>query len=264
MPEVAEIKIMSDYINQVCSHLTFQKIEKEPNSKKENLQIEGEFTISSLARGKELKIILASQNKNIEINFWMGMSGNWNLIKNDQQPPKHSQLKFIGPTHTLHLIDSRHFAGWKILTGWSNNRGPCIMTQTQELQSYIINLAQKNKLNKPLYMLMMDQKYFNGCGNYLRAEILGETNINPFQNSNQFFSNPTPERDLFFENCYNISNKAYVIGGGKLSTYKNPFGLEIEMGKNWMKFYSNPQCSWIEDSTGRRFWFDPKWKNSKE
>jgi endonuclease VIII-like 1 len=108
----------------------------------------------------------------------------------------------------------------------------------------------------------MNQKYFNGIGNYLRAEILYRLDINPFQ----------PARDVIlshkvrelFELCRDIPNQAYLLGGGNLYTWETPQELEMHTSigswTDWMKCYGNKEMSSEMDNIGRRFWFDPKWK----
>ncbi|NDF17734.1 MAG: hypothetical protein EB079_07205 [Verrucomicrobia bacterium] len=78
MPEIAELKIMSDYINQNCIGRTFNKsfhVLKGNNA--EQFTIFSEFTIIAESFGKELKIKLCGKEGSQSISVFMGMSGNW-------------------------------------------------------------------------------------------------------------------------------------------------------------------------------------------
>ena len=81
------------------------------------------------------------------------------------------------------MFDTRNFAKWRVGEDWNvEKRGPCPLTEYPLFAMNIYNFLNKNSKVKdhPLYLILMNQKYFNGIGNYLRAEILFELNINPF------------------------------------------------------------------------------------
>ena len=91
----------------------------------------------------------------------------------------------------------------------------------------------------------MNQRWFNGIGNYLRAEILYRADINPFMSGREALTN---HQDIF-KLCKSVSEMAYLIGGGKV---KNNWG-------DFMLCYGNPAMATIMDKNGRRFWFNPIW-----
>ena len=64
------------------------------------------------------------------------------------------------------------FGRWELTDTWSDNRGPDPMFEYQEFRSNILDNLQDTIFNKPLCEVMHNQKYFNGIGNYLRAEII--------------------------------------------------------------------------------------------
>ena len=77
---------------------------------------------------------------------------------------------------------------------------------------------------------------------------------------------------LWHKECHDMSS--YLVGGGELKDWDNPFKrgygrgrINEKMGKladtsfrDWLQCYGKSGCS-IEDSKGRRFWFDKKWLN---
>jgi endonuclease VIII-like 1 len=101
----------------------------------------------------------------------------------------------------------------------------------------------------------MNQTYFNGIGNYLRAEILHRLDINPFQRGSELSQSEIHELIIM---CHLCVRDAYVLGGGQLKDWHNPNGTDGSTFNEWMKCYGI--LSSVVDKTGRRFWFDSKWE----
>ena len=150
------------------------------------------------------------------------------------------------------LVDVRRFAKWKWTISWSDNRGP---DPTTEFDLFVENLrtnSHRKTFDKPICELLMDQKYFNGIGNYLRAEILYRLDINPW----------TPAREAIenielLELCRTVPIEAYEIGGGSIKDWKNPYGNQYQTMDEWLRCYGKRAA--IEDNTGRTLWFNPKY-----
>lgn len=265
MPELAEIKIMSDHINNKCAHKDFFLVEKNPLHKsKTDLSLLNQLLsvggkISSESRGKELRInFLNCQGERISLFFMMGMSGNFKFGK-DFEEPKHTHLKFISENNEfLFMYDLRRFARWKIAEEWNVKRGPCPVNEFNSFKTNILLNLQHRCFNKPAYEILMDQKYFNGIGNYLRAEIFGRINSNP----NEIARNFIIKNPILLDLCKQIPEEAYILGGGKLKDWYNNEQIIVEgLGfKTWMQYYSNKnKCVAFKDSSNRTFWMDRKW-----
>lgn len=265
MPELAEIKIMSDHINNKCGGKDFFIVEKNPVHKSKtdlseiNRLISLGGKISSESRGKELRIDFKnSKGEKISLFFMMGMSGNFKFGKLWDEP-KHTHLKFVSENgNFLYMYDLRRFARWKINTDWNTDRGPCPVSEFDEFSKNVYKNLDKKCFQKPIYEVLMDQKYFNGIGNYLRAEILGRIDSDPREGAKDFILNNPEVISL----CRQIPQEAYILGGGRLKDWYNneeinEEGLDF---KSWMMFYSNREkCYSFKDSTGRTFWIDKKW-----
>jgi endonuclease VIII-like 1 len=102
---------------------------------------------------------------------------------------------------------------------------------------------------------LLNQKYFNGIGNYLRSTILYYSNINPFETAREVIID-CGER--LFEFCKDIPLKAYRLNGGQLKDWSNPFELDSKEFSEWV-YYKKGNS--IKDSNGRTFWYNPKWDN---
>jgi endonuclease VIII-like 1 len=277
MPELAECKITSEFINTYGKGRTFIKIEKSPVSKvKTELDVWNSlpFTISSQSRGKEILITCESKGpekdtKNLLVN--LGMSGAWTFLKHDfvndrEKYLKHMHLRFVADNgDILGMIDVRRFAKWKWVNTWSSNRGPCPLTEYDSFLNHLSFVHKKNQektiVNRDkhaaLCEVLMDQSVFNGVGNYLRAEILYRADIDPFK---KFYEASSEEINKIAKLTNECVKTAYELGGGQLKDWKNPEGTSPKSFKEWIKCYSLPGFSSKVDKHGRRFWYDPKWE----
>jgi endonuclease VIII-like 1 len=261
MPELAEVKLTADYVNRMVAEKTFFEVRKNPSHKGKLFDHPESFKISAVSRGKEFKLLLEHSGGTEHLLMTMGMSGYFKVTPTGEEI-KHSHLMFDSEDGTtLSFVDVRRFGKWSF-NDWNKDRGPDPVQEYNEFVNNIMTNLFKRDFDKPLHEVLMNQKYFNGIGNYLRAEILYRLDINPFQ----------PARDVIlshkvrelFELCRDIPNQAYLLGGGNLYTWETPQELEMHTSigswTDWMKCYGNKEMSSEMDNIGRRFWFDPKWK----
>lgn len=263
MPELAELKLTADYINHIAKDKVFYRIKKNPTHKGLDISndIQVPFTIKAESRGKELKLELNSlpgSELYVSANLMMtmGMSGHFKWVEHGIFE-KHAHLMFQTDGGSLAFVDVRRFGKWK-WGFWGEDRGP---DPTEQFQDFVRNIKanlHKKDFDKPICEVLMNQKYFNGIGNYLRAEILYRVDINPFTPARTALAT-APE---IYKLCQWAPMQAYQLGGGELKDWKNPFGPYKEMMQSWddfIKCYGNKAMSKVEDRNGRTFWYDPKW-----
>jgi endonuclease VIII-like 1 len=269
MPELAEVKIMGDFINAVATNQFFDKIEKSPVSKvKTELTAfdGGLFTVKAASRGKELMLELdlvgggptGEDKRHLMIS--LGMSGSWAMVRHDSPKKdevlKHAHLRLItnrGDLLVLH--DVRRFAKWR-WGNWNSDRGPCPLTEFNEFANAVrANWQSSKAFNSPVNELLMNQGYFNGVGNYLRAEILYRTNIMPFTIAKDLNRDQLEE---ILKTVHFCVRDAYTLGGGQLKDWVNPNGVPADGFGTWMQVYGKGNS--VIDKTGRRFWYDPCWE----
>ena len=264
MPELAELRLTADYINK-CSHgegpgIHYTKIEKNPNHKGTHCitpeSPKDYFSLSAESRGKELIVYIKEGDNITPLRMGMGMSGHFELT-NTGQESKHAHLKFYRKDGTtLSFVDVRRFGKWKAGETWSTNRGPDPTTEADEFKYHILKNLDKKVFDQPIHLVLMNQKYFNGVGNYLRAEILYRLpEINPFMQAKVAIE----KHPKLIELCTIIPRRAYVLGGGQLKYWENPFKTDKEKFEKFIQCYGNSRMAWCKDKNGRRFWFDPKW-----
>jgi endonuclease VIII-like 1 len=271
MPELAELKLTADFVNSSCRDKLFFDSWKNPAHK--GLIISGiyqilgtkdDFSISAQSRGKELKLILRSTNsKSIDLLFTMGMGGNFQFCTPPERP-KHTHYSFINRDnlYELDFVDVRRFGRWKI-GGWNPERGPDPTTEFEDFVKNIKNNIAHRDFNKPLYEWLMNQKWVNGFGNYLRAELCERLDTDPFKSARSVIISDYGEK--LFELCHQLPWDAYELGGGQLYTWKNPNDekpLKKLEWDEWMIAYKNKKFENMLDSNDRRFWFNPKWKKN--
>ena len=94
MPELAELRLTADFINESVSEKTFkQNIEKSVGHKQPDIEGPGTFTIDAESRGKELKLTMTGLNETKTLMMGMGMTGGFVYTKTGEEP-KFAHLKF--------------------------------------------------------------------------------------------------------------------------------------------------------------------------
>lgn len=254
MPELAELRISSEYINYQTTDMRFTRIVKTSKHRGPSITFpKNDFAIVTHSRGKELLMTLVNETTTMNIRFNFGMSGGFKLT-NIGKEPKYSHLQFISDDgHALSYVDRRSFGTWYSNTGWSPDRSPCPNTEYLEFEKNILDNIDLKDFNKPIYEVMMNQKWFNGIGNYLRAEILYRLNRNPFVSAKEYI-NDCPE---LLSLCKTFTDQCIKE---KLDEIYNSQENYINSVDSLLRCYKHPDSEHIIDKNGRVFWYDPKFK----
>lgn len=261
MPELAELTLTAEWVNQRASGQVFEAIWKNPLHKGQEVATPfSSFTISCRSRGKELMLTLTGVDSlhAVKLLMTMGMAGHFKWLQ-PSAVEKHAHLVFKCGSGQLAFVDVRRFGKWKLVEGWSPNRGP---DPIQEFQAFVDNIKTNlhmKDFDKPICEVLMNQKWFNGIGNYLRAEILYRAAVNPFMSARLALTSQTAIYDL----CQSVAMTAYLLGGGQLKDWQNPFGKSSNNELTWTEFmqcYGNRAMHTWLDRGGRRLWYDPKWQ----
>jgi endonuclease VIII-like 1 len=263
MPEISEVRIMSEFINEKSEGLVFTKIEKNPVHKSKTvLDVPYQsFTIHATSKGKELQLVLSSGSGKKKMTLTMGMSGNWNFTLPGEKIPKHTHLMFHSLDGILGLNDVRRFARWE-WRDWNIERGPDPSREFPEFRENVLKGISERKriFEKPIYEVLMDQEYFNGVGNYLRAEILGRIDLDPKMSARSYLE---LANDTFFDVLKKTIDESYILGGGQFKDWYNEMdrkGEKWESFQEWMRFYFNKEtCFPLKDKKDRVFWINKKW-----
>lgn len=257
MPEISEVRLTSQYVTSKNKNRTIVDVEYLPSNKLkmiEEMDIIGS-TLSSKSRGKELMLLFDNQ----PVVITLGMSGGFKNYKergdDSDKHWKHSHIRFkMSDGEWFTWSDIRRF-GKSLGTTWGVKRGPDIFDEEVEFRMNLMHNISHRDFDKPAHEVLMNQQWFNGIGNYLRAEILGKWGKNPFQ----------PMRNLltpaFLNHLINQVHDSYKLGGGELYTWMNENEQPIQRTMSWddwMQFYGKRES--MKDKQKRTFWYEKKWE----
>ncbi|XP_053320728.1 endonuclease 8-like 1 isoform X2 [Spea bombifrons] len=276
MPECPELHLASIFINTRCAGLHFGgAVEKSAVSKNAEVPFScPDYTVSSVSRGKELKVFLSpvsSKYKATHIVFRFGMSGSFTMTPDDEIP-KHAHLRFYTkevPRQVLCFVDPRRFGSWEVNGSWQPERGPCVMQEYEKFRDNVLKNLSDKAFDKPICEAMLNQKYFNGIGNYLRAEILFRLQIPPFvsartvleavkhqnQSSDVSLSKKVKikkENPDLLQLCHLVPKEVINLGGKGYGTGKTEDYAAFE---SWLRCYYVSGMKSLRDSNGRTIWF---------
>lgn len=260
MPEGPEVKIASDYFNhfflgskkikfEIISEYYHQKYFDVFNTIDNDLKVfKPTFTI-----GKN--IFLELTNNKI-FNFHLGMTGGWN-----NELIKHCHFRVFNNNSELFFRDVRKFGKMKIITKnqfkEKFNSYHDLLHESYNLQRHLNYLELKINSRKSICSIIMDQKYFPGVGNYIKAEGLYASKIHPEEKWGRLNNDM---RVYLIENIKKVMNNSYKSGGAELKDFNNPFHsskfeLKIYGKKHTIK---NGLVTSKITSDSRRTWFCPQ------
>ncbi|NXP28384.1 NEIL1 Endonuclease, partial [Scytalopus superciliaris] len=240
------------------------------------------YRISATARGKELRLTLSAQQHppgaaapRQDLVFRFGMSGSFRLCP-AAELPRHAHLRFLtreSPPRALCFVDVRRFGSWRLGDAWQEERGPCVVSEYQAFRENVLKNVDDRAFDVPICEALLNQKYFNGIGNYLRAEILYRVKIPPFEKARTVLEalkdkdqekkkDPSltlskkvklmrKNQDLL-ELCHTVPME--VITAGK-QLFDAEHADNYAAFKEWLQCYMVPGMSCLRDRQGRTIWF---------
>ena len=155
MPELAELKIMSDYINQNVKDKTFTKLY---HVEKGNIPVDSNlienFKLESVSNGKELLLRLYQDDTDISISVFMGMSGNWLFTPTETWSDRKFTRMRLDTTDGHSLLLYGLYMGPKYRVGGFTGvkRGP---DPTKDFSGFYENInsnLSKKTFDKPIYI----------------------------------------------------------------------------------------------------------------
>ncbi|XP_068128659.1 endonuclease 8-like 1 [Hyperolius riggenbachi] len=276
MPEGPELHLSSLFVNKVCAGRLFAgKVEKSEVNKNPEVPFScPKYTISAVSRGKEIKLILtpvSAKDKAAHIVVRFGMSGSMKFTAEDEIP-KHAHLRFYTkdvPRHVLSFVDPRRFGSWDYNGSWQPERGPCVMTEYEKFRENVLKNLSDKAFDKPICEAMLNQKFFKGIGNYLRAEILFRLQIPPFMQARavlEALKNQNQNSDLslskkikikkenpdILQLCHLVPLEVIELGS---TVYDYDKSEDYTGFVNWLQCYFVPGMKTMKDSNGRTIWF---------
>ncbi len=258
MPELAELKIMADYINHNVKDKVFDKsFHVLKGNNPEQFQLLNEFKVDAESFGKELILRFYNGSEIYKISVFMGMSGNWKWVDTENwNDTKYVRMRLDTIDGSSLLLYGSYMGPKYKIGGFTGvKRGPDPTKQFNDFYENVKSNLHKKDFNGPICEVLLNQKYFNGIGNYLRSTILYYLDIDPFLVARDVIK----EYPKILDMCRDIPIMAYNLNGGQLSDWKNPFDTDYDDFIKWVYYQKGVSC---KDSTGRTFWFQEKWIDS--
>jgi endonuclease VIII-like 1 len=258
MPEYVEVKIMSEFINDKVSDKKFNKffhVEKGNIPREDNFITD--FKVNSNSNGKELLVYLYHDVTCFSFSVFMGMSGNWKFVPTN----KWNETKFVrmrlDTTDGWSLLLYGGYMGPKYKLGGFGGvkRGPDPLKEKDKFKKLVLDNIGCKAFDKQLGESLLNQKYFNGIGAYLLAEIVGRLDYNPHRTINQLSKG---ELEDLFDMIVRCFEESYSFGGGEIKDWQNPFG-ENRIDE-WLKFYGNNEECHRHKFGSRNIWIKNKYK----
>jgi DNA-formamidopyrimidine glycosylase len=178
------------------------------------------------------------KGKIINLVSLLAMTGRWQYTEGD-----HSGLelklykKDFDNGKSLFFDDPRHFGSFVIclspedLEETLKSVGPDLLNEDIPFHYYKEVLTQKRLAKKEICAFLLEQKYFSGVGNWVRAEVLYESKIAPNRKLESL-----SEVDMYLLYYYSIKvlREAYQVRGLTIANYIDPEG---EYGTYEVKVY---------------------------
>jgi formamidopyrimidine-DNA glycosylase len=216
MPEVTEVRKYADFIKKKLKNQTLTKVNILKGRYKKHKPFEN---YAQLTKNLPLKILdIKTKGKFmyfiLEKGFYLfctlGLRGGWVYLKDSKSVNyifpdlvdylgdfeiekykkvalNHLNVEFITTNGILYFFDHLSFGTLKVaykkedLDKKLASLAPDIMDTETTLQVFKDQILKPKNLNKPIGIVLMDQKIISGIGNYLRADILWLSKISPFR-----------------------------------------------------------------------------------
>ena len=117
---------------------------------------------------------------------------------------KHRNVEFKTDKGSIYFYDTLSFGTLKVIKGKEelNKKlktiGPDIMDETTDFELFKKQVKKKTHLDKPIGNVLMNQKVVSGVGNYLRADVLYLSKVDPFRKVSKLTENELKD---IFNNC---------------------------------------------------------------
>ena len=186
----------------------------------DNVECKGKFIWFTISDGSEV----------YRIHHTLGMSGTWRLPGRGDK--KHRRLAFHTDNGEITYVDYRKFGTFKI---FKNNKdaldlklaslGPDILNEDVSLTTFRERIRGGHKRkglgHKEITQVMMDQTVVSGIGNYIKAEALYMSKINPRAKVSNLTDS---EIEDLGRNCIWVIKASYAARGATIRNYKLPNG----------------------------------------
>jgi endonuclease-8 len=184
-------------------------------------------------KGKKIIFECIDNDKNqIYLVSLLAMTGRWQY-----EEGKHSGVEIKLSKYSVFFEDQRHFGSLIVclneddLTEALKGVGPDLLNEDVSFDTYKEVIGNKRIKTKQICAFLLDQKYFSGIGNWVRAEVLYESGIAPFRTLESLSDE---EKYLLYYYSIKVLRDAFQVRGLTITNYIDPDG---EYGEYQVKVY---------------------------
>jgi DNA-formamidopyrimidine glycosylase len=262
MPESAEVKLTTEFLNKTLSNRIITKWEFI-SGQYHSLDPEGfdEFYDSLpllveevSCKGKFIYIKCFNEFKRFYILHSLRLTGSW---RNTQDAYSRWYIE-LDNNQKVWFRDTRCLATLqftsdeKVLSDYIYKLGPDILSEEFTLSIWKKITAEHK--NKNITSFLMDQQIISGIGNYIKAEVLYYAKISPLR---KVGSLNEQESDQLFEAVRIIPRLAYMNQGCSLKDYAKPNG-KTGFQEFHLKIYGKSTATKTKTPDGRTTYWDEK------
>ena len=146
------------------------------------------------------------------------------------------------------FFDANRLGSWKLGTFDTKTRGPDPITDFNAFRANIMGNLDSPLFKRKICETLLEQKFFNGVGNYLRAEILYRACVSPHVTAKELFTSNPEAANRIISLCRTVPLEVLNL---KLNKYGTP-EEKVEFEK-WLKIYDKGNFDLV---AGRKIYYD--------
>lgn len=181
-------------------------------------ELRKQLPIKVIGAGCHGKFIYCITNSGYNLWSTLGMTGQWSKNKT-----VHTRICLnFKNEDPVYFNDIRNFGTLKFVYGKNKlfeklrSLGPDILSEDIDEDFFITRLRSKN--DSPITKVLMNQKIFSGIGNYVKAESLWLSEIDPRINVSQLSDK---KLKILCNAVKNVLRESYNSGGATFQTHRN-------------------------------------------
>lgn len=270
MPESAEVRRLRNEIAPVAGRLiTGTRVVSGRYTRKPIAGFDrlAGYKIDSIGNKGKLLAFFFKPTNSVGIELvglsTLGMTGWWNIVPSDWEaapPTPHVRFRIDIGGMSLIFTDQRNFGTFKLttkagLTKKLKELGPDIAVESLPSAEFWLRLERYGK-RKTIAEVMLDQRVFCGVGNYIRADAMYLSRIDP----------RTPALELSKRDLGRLWNNAHLVANAAFQD-KHPLLHSGAFFANVCYSRSEDEHGHIiesyEDRGGRTVWWCPRMQEAR-
>lgn len=217
MPELAEVayacslwkKGLGKKIIEVITHPS-SRVYRDEDREQFSRDFNGTVLSHSATHGKQM---LFRFSKNRWLGIHLGMTGSLAIEQANYSPTKYDALVFRQSKQVLVFRDPRQFGRIRVHVGkvepkWWSDLPVSMFDRKFDLEFLKFSLSKHAK--RPIKAILLDQRYFQGMGNWMADEVLWRARIHPGLSGGKIKSHT--QRNLFNEIRFVVNGAMNSIG----------------------------------------------------